>query len=99
MYAILRSIPRKLGGVVALLMSVGILYFLPLFLFPIVRSRGFNPLCQLVFWVLVASFMVLMWIGSKPVEAPYELVGQVFTVLYFSLFVFLYGAQQLVLVG
>lgn len=49
MYAILRSIPNKLGGVVALVISIAILYFLPLFLFPSIRSGGFNPLLQVVF--------------------------------------------------
>jgi ubiquinol-cytochrome c reductase cytochrome b subunit len=60
MYAILRSIPNKLGGVVALLMSIAILYFLPLFLMPEIRSRGFNPFMQVTFWVLCGSFVVLM---------------------------------------
>lgn len=60
MYAILRSIPNKLGGVVALVMSIAVLYFLPLFIKPKLRSGGFNPLVQLVFWFLCATFLVLM---------------------------------------
>lgn len=60
MYAILRSIPSKLGGVVALVMRIAILYFLPFFLKPKVRSRGFNPYMQLIFWVLCSVFLILM---------------------------------------
>lgn len=60
MYAILRAIPNKLGGVVALVISIAILYFLPLFLKPIIRSSRFNPALQLTFWVLCATFLVLM---------------------------------------
>lgn len=56
MYAILRSIPSKLGGVVALIMSIAILYFLPFFLKPKVRSSGFNPYMQFIFWVLCSVF-------------------------------------------
>lgn len=60
MYAILRSIPNKLGGVIALIMSIAILYFLPLFLTPRVRRSRFNPFVQVVFWVLCATFLILM---------------------------------------
>jgi ubiquinol-cytochrome c reductase cytochrome b subunit len=94
MYAVLRSIPRKLGGVVALIISIGILYFLPFFLKPKFRSRGFNPYIQLTFWVLCSVFFILMWIGSKPVEAPYEFVGRGFTVIYFFLYFFMYYSQS-----
>lgn len=60
MYAILRSIPSKLGGVVALVISIAILYFLPFFINPKVRSGGFNPLVQVLFWLLCSIFLVLM---------------------------------------
>lgn len=60
MYAILRSIPNKLGGVVALVMSIAILYFLPLFLKPVFRSASFNLSMRVVFWFLCSSFFVLM---------------------------------------
>lgn len=93
-YAILRSIPNKLGGVVALVMSIAILYLLPLFLLPELRSRRFNPMMQVLFWLLCASFVVLMWIGRKPVEAPYELIGQEFTVIYFSIYFLMYFVQK-----
>lgn len=95
MYAILRSIPAKLGGVVALIISIAILYFLPFFLKPHIRSRAFNPLNQVIFWTLCATFLILIWIGRKPVEAPYEVVGQVFTVVYFGLYLMIYFSGKI----
>nr|YP_133781.1 cytochrome b [Urechis caupo]AAT12190.1 cytochrome b [Urechis caupo] len=83
-YAILRSIPNKLGGVVALFSALLILFTLPLG--PQTPSPFF-PLNQLLFWLLVTTFMVLTWIGGCPVEAPFEGIGQIFTVTYFSLYI------------
>ena len=85
-YAILRSIPRKLGGVIALILSIRILYFLPLISKPKTNSNSFNPKQKIAFWTLIARFLVLIWIGGKPVEAPYEQTGQFFTALYFLIF-------------
>lgn len=83
-----------MGGVIALIMSIAILYFLPFVLSPRIRPRRFNLARQVVFWVLCASFGVLMWIGRKPVEVPYELIGQVFTVVYFGLYFGLYARHE-----
>lgn len=86
-YAILRSIPNKLGGVVALVISIGILYILP---FIKGRKRNsFRPIGKILFWSLVFIFFILIYIGAKPVEAPFELVGQFFTGLYFLLYMFI----------
>nr|YP_010131273.1 cytochrome b [Omphalius rusticus]QPZ76004.1 cytochrome b [Omphalius rusticus] len=82
-YAILRSIPNKLGGVIALAMSVIILFIVPISHTGKARSMAFYPLNQVLFWSLVGILMILTWIGACPVEAPYEGIGQVFTVLYF----------------
>nr|AYJ22284.1 cytochrome b [Omphalius rusticus]UUJ34977.1 cytochrome b [Omphalius rusticus] len=82
-YAILRSIPNKLGGVIALAMSVIILFVVPISHTGKARSMAFYPLNQVLFWSLVGILMILTWIGACPVEAPYEGIGQVFTVLYF----------------
>nr|YP_009318331.1 cytochrome b [Tegula argyrostoma]AOZ71812.1 cytochrome b [Tegula argyrostoma] len=82
-YAILRSIPNKLGGVIALVMSVVILFIVPISHMGKARSMAFYPLNQVLFWSLVGILMILTWIGACPVEAPYEGIGQVFTVLYF----------------
>ncbi|YP_009517124.1 cytochrome b (mitochondrion) [Thrips palmi] len=86
-YAILRSIPNKLGGVIALLMSILILMFLP-FMKKNKKTQG-SQFClkkQILFWTLVMSFFLLTWIGARPVEEPFVLIGQVLTIIYFSLF-------------
>lgn len=87
-YAILRSIPNKLGGVIALFMSLLVLFFLPLTI-SLFKFRGlsFYPLNQILFWFFVRVFILLTWIGIRPVEDPYIFIGQVLTVLYFSYFV------------
>lgn len=83
-YAILRSIPRKLGGVVALIGSVLILYLVPFLGRGGVRVRLiFN---KVWFWWFVFVLGLLTWVGACPVEAPYIIVGQILTVLYFSYF-------------
>lgn len=84
-YAILRSIPNKLGGVIALVASIAILYFIP-FIKKIKRNR-FRVINQILFWSLVSIFIVLIYIGAKPVEPPFEGVGQIFTVFYFTIYV------------
>lgn len=86
-YAILRSIPNKLGGVVALVAAVAILFVLPLTHQGKFRALSFYPVNQVLFWTFVGIFFILTWIGACPVEAPYEQIGQVFTVLYFSYFI------------
>nr|UPX88237.1 cytochrome b [Scapholeberis mucronata] len=86
-YAILRSIPNKLGGVVALLMSILILSIMPIWHKSNFRGLSFYPLNKFLFWTMVGTVILLTWIGAKPVEDPYVLVGQVFTVVYFSYFI------------
>nr|YP_009427774.1 cytochrome b [Godlewskia godlewskia]ASU96525.1 cytochrome b [Godlewskia godlewskia] len=85
-YAILRSIPNKLGGVIALIMSVVILFLLPTLHQAKFRSNAFYPMNQTLFWLFVGIFSILTWIGACPVEAPYEQIGQAFTALYFMYF-------------
>nr|AFY64350.1 cytochrome b [Limulus polyphemus] len=86
-YAILRSIPNKLGGVIALLLSILILFILPLTNNSNFRSLNFYPINQFTFWALISVFILLTWIGSRPVEEPYELIGQILTITYFSYFI------------
>nr|APX39298.1 cytochrome b [Longitarsus aeneus] len=82
-YAILRSIPNKLGGVIALVMSIAILYFLPFYNNKKFLSTQFYPLNKSFFWMLFSIILLLTWIGARPVEDPYILTGQILTILYF----------------
>nr|AWV84366.1 cytochrome b [Derotettix mendosensis] len=82
-YAILRSIPNKLGGVIALFMSIFILVFMPNLNKSKFNSNSFYPISQLMFWMLVTNFILLTWIGARPVESPYINVGMILTIMYF----------------
>nr|YP_010946802.1 cytochrome b [Pseudoglomeris angustifolia]WGO57559.1 cytochrome b [Pseudoglomeris angustifolia] len=84
-YAILRSIPNKLGGVIALLMSIMILLLLPLYK-PLFQSMTFYPINQLLFWMMVNIVILLTWIGARPVEEPFIMIGQLLTIIYFLFF-------------
>lgn len=85
-YAILRAIPNKLGGVIALLLSILILFILPFIHNNKMRNLTFRPLGKLFYWVFMANFILLTWIGSKPVEEPFIIVGQISSIIYFSYF-------------
>nr|YP_010464312.1 cytochrome b [Strongylium nakanei]UUL71689.1 cytochrome b [Strongylium nakanei] len=82
-YAILRSIPNKLGGVIALALSIAILYILPFTNKKNFASNQFYPLNKTLFWTMVITVILLTWIGARPVEDPYILTGQTLTVAYF----------------
>nr|ASY98117.1 cytochrome b [Theopropus cattulus] len=85
-YAILRSIPNKLGGVIALIMSIAILFLMPL---TITNMKGiqYYPINQFMFWIMVMIVILLTWIGARPVENPYILTGQILTIMYFTYFI------------
>jgi len=83
-YAILRSIPNKLGGVVALVLSIAILLICPFLPRGKFRGLTFYPLRKVLFWTHINVVILLTWIGARPVEDPYILTGQVLSVVYFS---------------
>nr|ARF02886.1 cytochrome b [Cydalima perspectalis]UBD09488.1 cytochrome b [Cydalima perspectalis] len=86
-YAILRSIPNKLGGVIALILSILILVILPMTFFKKMQGIQFYPLNQIMFWFMVTTIILLTWIGARPVEDPYIITGQILTILYFSYYI------------
>nr|YP_010736856.1 cytochrome b [Macropsis perpetua]YP_010736869.1 cytochrome b [Macropsis ocellata]WEP24730.1 cytochrome b [Macropsis perpetua]WEP24743.1 cytochrome b [Macropsis ocellata] len=86
-YAILRSIPNKLGGVMALFMSILILIVMPISMKMKFKGVTFYPLSQINFWMFINTIIMLTWIGSKPVESPFTETGMILTIMYFSYFV------------
>nr|YP_009537881.1 cytochrome b [Limenitis reducta]AYN60598.1 cytochrome b [Limenitis reducta] len=86
-YAILRSIPNKLGGVIALVMSILILIIMPFTFNKKIQGIQFYPLNQILFWSLITTIMLLTWIGAQSVEEPYIITGQILTLIYFSYFI------------
>jgi len=82
-YAILRSIPDKLGGVVAMIGAILILLLLPFINTSKIRSSKFRPIFSVAYWFFAANFLLLGWIGQKPVESPYIEVGMFSTAFYF----------------
>ena len=85
-YAILRSIPNKLLGVIAMFSAILILLIMPFA--DLSRSRGiqFKPLSKIAFYIFICNFLILMQLGAKHVESPFIELGQVSTIIYFSYF-------------
>nr|YP_010535401.1 cytochrome b [Amblyomma mixtum]UYB77962.1 cytochrome b [Amblyomma mixtum] len=88
-YAILRSIPNKLGGVLALLMSIMIILILSLFMNNKISSFYFSLFKKLAFWSLVNTFFILTYLGAMPIEYPYDILSKTVTLIYFLIFVIL----------
>nr|UFK32217.1 cytochrome b [Aguriahana sp. 1 BY-2021a] len=86
-YAILRSIPNKLGGVMALFFSILILMILPFSMKMKFKSISFYPMSQYMYWTFIVLVILLTWIGARPVELPFTTTGVILTVLYFMYFV------------
>lgn len=94
-YAILRSIPNKLGGVIALALAVIILILPSITAAPNLSSNINYKIHNYIFWILVAVVLLLTWIGARPVEHPYVFLGQVLTVLYFGYYLLLPNSLNL----
>jgi ubiquinol-cytochrome c reductase cytochrome b subunit len=88
-YAILRSIPTKGGGIVAMFGSLLVWFLIPFINTSAIRSTTFRPLFKICFWIFIADFVILTWVGQKPVRDTYVLVGQIATAYYFLFFLVL----------
>ena len=88
-YAILRSIPNKLLGVLAMFASLLILLILPITDTSRIRGSQFRPIMKMFFWLFVVNFFILFWIGSQHPNEPFVTIGQVSTAIYFAWFVLL----------
>nr|UUF92239.1 cytochrome b [Desmophyllum pertusum] len=88
-YAILRSIPNKLGGVIAMFCSILVLFLLPILHKSVLKGCSFRPLGRVAFWFLLVDFGLLTWIGAQVVEEPFITIGQILSFFYFFYFLVL----------
>ena len=88
-YAILRAIPDKLGGVIAMFSAIFVLFLLPWLDTSKVRSATFRPIYKILFWVFLLNAIVLGWVGSKPAEGIYIIISRIATLYYFLHFLIL----------
>nr|AZF99008.1 cytochrome b [Megalodontes cephalotes] len=89
-YAILRSIPNKLGGVIALISSILIMYIFPFIYNKKFLGLQFYPFNQILFWIFISIFFMLSYLGAKPIEEPFVMLSQMLTYLYFMYPLFYY---------
>lgn len=85
-YAILRAIPNKLGGVIALVLSIIILIIIPFYHKRLFQGYQFYPINKFLFWIFFTNIILLTWIGARPVEPPFIIIRQILTLSYFLYF-------------
>jgi quinol-cytochrome oxidoreductase complex cytochrome b subunit len=86
-YAILRSIPNKIGGVIAMFGSLLVMLTIPFTNSSEIRSTAFRPIFKICYWLLVVAFFLLGWVGQMPVEYPYTEIGVISMIYYFLFFI------------
>ena len=74
-YAILRSIPHKVGGILAMLGAILVLLLIPYTNTSYIRNTTYRPIFKFCFWLFFADFLILTWVGQKPVKDSFILVG------------------------
>ncbi len=95
-YAILRAIPNKLGGVVAMLGAILILFVIPFIDRSPIRSPRFRPIFSFFFWLFVANFFLLGFLGGHPAEEPYILASRLSSILYFAYFILILPLNSMI---
>jgi ubiquinol-cytochrome c reductase cytochrome b subunit len=85
-YAILRSIPHKTAGIIAMGSSIGVLFLIPFIYSSDVRNSTYRPIFRVCYWVFITDAVVLTWIGQKPLRKTFILFGQLATIVYFFFF-------------
>jgi ubiquinol-cytochrome c reductase cytochrome b subunit len=88
-YAILRSIPDKVGGVSAMVGALLVLFIIPFTNTSKIKSTNYRPIFKVCYWLLVSDFIILTWVGQKPIKDTYILIGQLATAYYFLFFIVL----------
>lgn len=88
-YAILRSIPHKAAGILAMLGSILVLFLIPFTYTGYIRNTTYRPLFKVFYWLLVADFLTLLWVGQAPIKDPFIELGQLASIYYFSFFIFI----------